>query len=47
MKLRKLALAASITAIMLTGACKKADGGADAAAMVESDPRYLSQASPR
>jgi uncharacterized protein (DUF885 family) len=37
MKLRKWAIAASITAIALTAACKKADGGADAAAVVAND----------
>jgi uncharacterized protein (DUF885 family) len=37
MKLRKWAIAASITAIVLIGACKKADGGGDAAAIVAND----------
>jgi uncharacterized protein (DUF885 family) len=37
MKLRTLAFAASIAAIALTGGCKKADGSADAAAMVAND----------
>jgi uncharacterized protein (DUF885 family) len=37
MMLRKLAIAASITAIALTGACKKADSGGDASAIVAAD----------
>jgi uncharacterized protein (DUF885 family) len=37
MKFRKLLIAASITAITLTGACKKVDGDADAAAVVAND----------
>ena len=37
MKLRKWAIAASLTAIVLTGACKKTDGGADAASVVADD----------
>jgi hypothetical protein len=37
MKFRAWAIAASITAIALTGACKQADGGADAAAVVAAD----------
>jgi uncharacterized protein (DUF885 family) len=37
MKFRKLLIAASITSIALTGACKKVDGGADAAAVVAND----------
>jgi uncharacterized protein (DUF885 family) len=37
MKYRTWAIAASIAAIALTGACKQADGGADAAAVVAAD----------
>jgi uncharacterized protein (DUF885 family) len=37
MMLRKLAIAASITAIALTGACKKVDGGGDASAIIAAD----------
>jgi uncharacterized protein (DUF885 family) len=37
MKFRAWAIAASITAIALTGACKQADGGADATAVVAAD----------